>query len=580
MEDAPELRLSGAQLAELLAAAAAAAEHAAGVRQRLSEAADVGGALAVRLPLPGPEPPVGQPVVVTAAALATGAGLAPGTALAVLAERRGSGGSALSSNATWELVPRTASAAGSASAGSGGGGGGGAAAGPAAAPAGPVEGGAAAAALSPAALVRVCALNSLLLPLPPGHASAPSADLGLHSSLPLWLLPHAGGGQDRLSAGLAAHLPFPVWGLELPQLEPPPAHLDAHAAAAALPSSLDGLAALLAGAVVALQPHGPYALAGQGPASCCLALAVAARLEAAHGAAVVLVCLDGAPTPLMGQHAALAIEPGAPTAGCSRLEGGGGAPSSSLLRVVAQRDSPVQRRGRRRVGAWACGAHGGLSFRPAPHGPQPTRWCTGSCWRRTLTRWRRAAAGPRSAGPRCRSWPPGPLCSWRVVSPPATRRAWRRRARPGGPRAWSRPSGRAAWWAPWPRRPTCAASRRASGPWRRCEGPRLCCCRRTGVAKGGRLRWRPARARAPDPAQRPLPAHAAAPDVPCRAVPRSSPRSYGSAFLEAARRAVEGPLTAASLDPRHGSLLAWPDSRAAAAGALAEAVAEMLQQMA
>jgi hypothetical protein len=107
--------------------------------------------------------------------------------------------------------------------------------------------------------------------------------------LPLWLV-H--GETGAITGGLkevAAALPLPVYGLAM------------GGAAAAL-SSLDELAAHYVAAVTAVQPHGPYLLAGCSVAGAAVAAAAAVRLQEA-GQRVGLLLLDGC----LGQPAGLPL---------------------------------------------------------------------------------------------------------------------------------------------------------------------------------------------------------------------------------------------------------------------------------
>lgn len=107
--------------------------------------------------------------------------------------------------------------------------------------------------------------------------------------LPLWLVHGETGGITGALKELGAALPLPCYGLAM-------------GGGAASCASLDELASHYVAAVQAVQPHGPYLLAGCSISGAAVAHAAAAQLQAA-GQRVALLLLDGC----LGQPAGLAL---------------------------------------------------------------------------------------------------------------------------------------------------------------------------------------------------------------------------------------------------------------------------------
>ncbi|PNG99182.1 hypothetical protein TSOC_015045, partial [Tetrabaena socialis] len=305
-----ELPLAGGVLGRLLTEAAGCYEDVAATRAQLAEAATTHGA--ARLP------------VVPRAGSAGGGGEGAGAGQPGVVGRRST-----ASSSSFVLIGPHRSSAGGGSVGSGGA--------LLAGAAGTSGGGVPPGAPPPVtitALNRLCPMGQSLRTGGMAAAAAPGARGGgpsapeqqqqqpppaprMTTSLPLWVVHDETGGTGGAIRALAERLTLPVYGINLPYADAPP-HAPAAAAAAAagapspaaggpapphdpapapasLPATLAELGALYAGAILAAQPHGPYALAGTSVFGCMAAFAAARELEARGYDDVLLVLLDGPP---------------------------------------------------------------------------------------------------------------------------------------------------------------------------------------------------------------------------------------------------------------------------------------------
>lgn len=129
-----------------------------------------------------------------------------------------------------------------------------------------------------------------LLPSRAGEGAIEAGEeVQMATALPVWLLPHELGSCEGALAAVAAAMPMPAFGMEV--VAPALASCD----------SLQQLAAAHARALQALQPHGPYVLAGCGVFGSLLAFATACELErggASEPQQVLLLLIDGPAAPL------------------------------------------------------------------------------------------------------------------------------------------------------------------------------------------------------------------------------------------------------------------------------------------